>query len=238
MYKQYNSRELFQILTPKAAVKFKHNSVGMVALTPRRRDRRPDAATARRRPSTAPTSRSPKSLPIEAKERATFGIDNRFAVAEPLPVDDFEAWNQTVNEDFDKLHQGKSTLPKPVQRLQPAVFDWAQRVRQPLRRVGLRRLLRLRLAAVLQRRLSLGLVAALLRRPLVQLQRLHVLGRRASPGAGSLTTSASGSGTASGAGIGFPARPSPRPGSIGRSSADIGPGGPGRCGIGACGITT
>ncbi|MDD8025283.1 MAG: FecR domain-containing protein [Acidobacteriota bacterium] len=126
MYKEYSGRELFQILTPKAAVKFKHNSVGTVGLTP-------DGATdvqVRYGKATAlygADLKTPKSLVVEAKQRAVFGTDNRFSLADPLPSDAFEAWNTSVNKDFDALHQGKSTLPKPVQRLMPAVFDWAQR---------------------------------------------------------------------------------------------------------------
>ena len=126
MYMQYNNRELFQVLTPKAAFKFRHNSVGMITLAA-------DGSTDIQMQYGKATAlygadlKTPKELPIAAKERATFTPDNRFAVGEPLPVDDFESWNKAVNEDFDKLHQGKSMLPKPVQRLMPAVAAWAQR---------------------------------------------------------------------------------------------------------------
>ncbi len=126
MYKQYNSRELFQVLTPKTAVKFKHNSVGLVELTP-------GPATDVQVQYGKATAlygadlKTPKSLEIKAKERATFTPDNRFALGEPRPVGDFEMWNKSVNDRFEALHEGQSELPKPVQKLMPAVFDWAQR---------------------------------------------------------------------------------------------------------------
>ncbi len=126
MYKQYNSRELFQVLTPKAAIKFKHNAVGIVALGA-------DGATdvqvqyGKAVALYGADLKTPKSLEIAAKERATFTPDNRFALGEPRPVDGFEAWNKAVNDDFEALHEGTTMLPKPVQRLTPAVFYWAQR---------------------------------------------------------------------------------------------------------------
>lgn len=126
MYKQYNSRELFQVLTPKAAVKFKHNAVGIVTLSP-------DGATdvqVRYGKAVAlygADLKTPKQLEIAAKERATFAPDNRFALGAEKPMDGFEEWNKAVNDDFEALHEGKAMLPKPVQRLSPAVFYWAQR---------------------------------------------------------------------------------------------------------------
>jgi hypothetical protein len=126
MYKQYNSRELFQILTPKAAVKFKHNAVGIVALMP-------DGATdvqvqyGKAVALYGADLKTPKSFDIAAKERAAFTPDNRFALGEPRPMDDFEIWNKSINDDFETLHEGKTTLPKPVQRLSSAVITWAQR---------------------------------------------------------------------------------------------------------------
>ncbi len=126
MYKQYNNRELFQVLTPKTAVKFKHNAVGIVALGA-------DGATdvqvqyGKAVALYGADLKAPKQLEIAAKERATFTPDNRFALGEPRPVDGFEAWNKAVNDDFEALHEGKSALPKPVQKLSPAVFYWAQR---------------------------------------------------------------------------------------------------------------
>ncbi len=125
-YKQYGNRELFQVLTPKAAIKPKHQSVGLIGLTV-------GGATEVQMIHGKATAlygadlKSPKTLLLESKEGVIFGADNRFTLGQPLPFEGFEAWNVSVNADFDKLHKGLTPLPKPVQRLQPAVFDWAQR---------------------------------------------------------------------------------------------------------------
>jgi len=126
LYKQFGSREIFQILTPKAAVKPRHNSVALVGINA-------SGATevqmiyGKAEALYGADLKSPKKLLVETKEGATFGVDNRFSLGEPLPFEAFEAWNMTVNEEFDKLHKGLTPLPKPVRNLAPAVQEWAVR---------------------------------------------------------------------------------------------------------------
>lgn len=125
-YKQYGNRELFQILTTKAAVKPKHQSVALIGLTTEG-GTEVQMLYGKATVLYGADLKAPKSLLVEPKEGATFGADNRFTLGSPLRFEGFEAWNKSVNADFDKLHEGLTPLPKPVQRLQPAVFDWAQR---------------------------------------------------------------------------------------------------------------
>lgn len=125
-YKQYGNRELFQVLTAKAAVKPKHQSVAVIGLTPAG-GTEVQMLYGKATVLYGADLKTPKSLLVEPKEGATFGADNRFTLGPPLPAGAFEAWNKSVNADFDKLHRGVTPLPKPVQRLQPAVFEWAQR---------------------------------------------------------------------------------------------------------------
>jgi hypothetical protein len=126
MYKEYDSDEMFQVLTQIAAVKMKHNTVAMIK------------------------AGSDQGTDVQVKNGNAyilFGTDEnktkdkkigkleRLAVAENGQVTrgtysedgDFERWNQAINADFDGLHEGQSVLPKPVQKLPQAVFDFAQK---------------------------------------------------------------------------------------------------------------
>jgi hypothetical protein len=126
MYKEYDRTELFQVLTPNAAVKLRHNSVATIAAVS---DGSSDIqvaygkATAMFGPdkghlSEAVAGRNVR-LVIDAQGKAMTGA--------PSPDPEFASWNETINRSFTDLHEGKSVLPKPLIRgVTKATFYFAQ----------------------------------------------------------------------------------------------------------------
>lgn len=126
MYKQYSAKEMFQVLTPKAAIKLKHNTVAMIGLMA---DGGSDVQVKYGKASVlyGADLKTPKELALAAGERVTISAANRFALQDYLPNTDFETWNKAINDDFLGLHAGKTPLPKAVQRLSSAVTYFAQK---------------------------------------------------------------------------------------------------------------
>jgi len=129
MFKEYSNRELFQVLTPVAAVKLGHNSVAMVRTLPdKTTDIQMEQGEAR-----IMFGRGEKQLEekkIKKQERWIVTSDNKAEPSEYFASGDFIAWNKTVNENFDVLH-GDSFLPNPVERYPLAVRYFAQKYGNP-----------------------------------------------------------------------------------------------------------
>jgi hypothetical protein len=124
MYKQYSSKEMFQIVTPNAAVKMAHNAVATIGAPAGGTDLQIAFGRAdvlygpnpeRLIEKTVAKNETMKISPAHTAEFGTAGAPT-----------DFEAWNADINKHFDELHKGKTMIPKPVQRLNPAVFYFAQ----------------------------------------------------------------------------------------------------------------
>jgi len=126
MYKQYNSKEIFQVVTGNSSIKLKHNTVAMVGLG---KDSSTDIQV---KYGTAqvlygPDSQNLKEQAVGKYEKLTISPDNKFAFQPYLEDTDFETWNKSINEDFEALNEGVSALPKPIQRLPQSVYYFAQR---------------------------------------------------------------------------------------------------------------
>jgi hypothetical protein len=125
MYREYGKKELFQVLTPNAAVRMKHNSVATVALAG-------DGATeaqvkyGRAQVLFGPDERSLDDRTVNKGERLIILKDHQSELAPAIDGTAFELWNNEVNAHFADLHRGLSVLPKPLQKLPPAVFYFAQ----------------------------------------------------------------------------------------------------------------
>jgi hypothetical protein len=127
-YREYDRKEMFQVLTSNAAVRLKHNSVALIALGP-------DGATeaqvkyGRGRVLFGPDERSLDERAVQKGERLIVLADHQAELATAIDGTAFELWNNEVNAHYWKLRGGlnaQSALPKPVQRLTPAVFYFAQ----------------------------------------------------------------------------------------------------------------
>ena len=125
MYNKYDSRELFQVITPCAAVKLDHNAVALIKLGG---EGNTDVQVERGKVNLL--SGSDKlhidQTKIEQKQRFIVSADNQVRSAEYVMISDFKSWNESINKDFTALHEA-SFLPKPIQKLPQAVFYFAQK---------------------------------------------------------------------------------------------------------------
>ncbi len=125
MYKEYNSSEMFQVLTPSSAVKLNHQTVATVSLAS-------DGATnvqVKAGKANLMFGTAAKTLKTESARKME-QVTIRGAQVQRASYDansDFEQWNDRINAEFEELHEGESALPKPVQNLPGAVFYFAQK---------------------------------------------------------------------------------------------------------------
>jgi hypothetical protein len=125
MYKEYNRGEMFQVLTPNAAVKMKHNSVAVIAAAG-------DGSTetqvkyGKARVLFGANEKLLADKDVRKGERLIVQKDDQFQLASAIADTAFELWNKDVNAHFEDLHEGLTSLPKPIQKLPGAVFYFAQ----------------------------------------------------------------------------------------------------------------
>jgi len=125
MYKEYDRKEIFQVLTPNAAVKMKHNSVAVVAASP---DGTTDAQVKYGRAQVlfGPAEQRLEDRAVKKGERLIVLADHQSELAAAIEGTAFELWNKEINAHFEELHEGLTAIPKPIQKLPPAVFYFAQ----------------------------------------------------------------------------------------------------------------
>ncbi len=126
MYREYDRREMLQVMTGSAAVKLKQRSVASIeaagdgSTTARVRYGKADVM------STAGGGRMVKTR-VEKGQSLRVFPDGRTERG-PFPVlSGFEEWNAAINADYDGSHREMTPLPKPVQNLPGAVFYFAQK---------------------------------------------------------------------------------------------------------------
>jgi hypothetical protein len=125
MYREYDRREIFQVLTPNAAVKMKHNSVVLITAAA-------DGSTetqvkfGKTQMRFGASERLLDDQAVRKGERLIVQKDSQFQLAPSIEGTAFDLWNKDVNAHFDDLHEGLTALPKPIQKLPGAVFYFAQ----------------------------------------------------------------------------------------------------------------
>jgi Family of unknown function (DUF6600)/FecR protein len=125
MYKRCHSKEIFQVVTPGAAVKLDPNSVVLVRLAGERdTDVQVERGKAFLLYGGDKSHLSQKS--INGKQRGIVTSEDKIELADYEAFSDFKAWNESINSHFQELHEG-NYLPKPLQKLPQAVFDFAQK---------------------------------------------------------------------------------------------------------------
>jgi hypothetical protein len=126
MYKEYDFRELFQVMTAAAAIKFGQNTVAQVKAAA-------DGATelqVKRGKATVlygPSEAQAKEKGVGKLERLIVSKDGLAHKAAYAADTDFERWNEEINASFNDLHKGLSFLPHPVRRYSPAIVAWAEK---------------------------------------------------------------------------------------------------------------
>jgi hypothetical protein len=126
MYREYDSREVFQVLTANAAVKLDHRTVATIKVST---DGATDVQVKAGKASAlfGPSEQDRKDKAVRKLERLIIQSDNQFQAADYIADTEFEKWNDEVNANFEEMHEGKSALPKPIQKLPDAVFYFAQK---------------------------------------------------------------------------------------------------------------
>ncbi|MCJ7587168.1 MAG: FecR family protein [Candidatus Aminicenantes bacterium] len=125
MYTEYDRRELFQILTPNAALKMKNHAVAQVVAAA-------DGSTGIQVDNGkveilfGPSEKKTGKENIRSGERAVVAADGSLRKAEFHNGTEFEAWNKSLNANFVKTHDGLTPLPKPIQKMPKAIFYFAQ----------------------------------------------------------------------------------------------------------------
>jgi hypothetical protein len=125
MYKEYDRGEMFQVLTPNAAVKMKPNAVAVLTAAS---DGTTEAQVDNGRVQVlfGPDEKKLDDRAVKKGERLIVLADHQTELAAAIQGTAFELWNQEVNAHFDDLHAGLTALPKPIQKLPGAVFYFAQ----------------------------------------------------------------------------------------------------------------
>jgi hypothetical protein len=126
MYKRYIRKEIFQVITPNAAVKMNHESVAMITAKP---DRSTDVHVNAGKVFAlfGPDEDHTKKEKIKKGQTMTVTADHRILAAPYIEIEDFEAWNEKVNREFLELHEGKAVIPLPIQKMPLAIFHFAQK---------------------------------------------------------------------------------------------------------------
>jgi hypothetical protein len=129
MYKRYIRKEIFQIITPNAAVKLNHKSVAMIHVKP---DGNTDVFVKEGKAHMLfGTSENAIQTELVKKPEMITVTPNHELERKPYEmVDDFEEWNGSINKEFHDLHDEKSVLPLPIQKLPKSVFYFAQKYGQ------------------------------------------------------------------------------------------------------------
>jgi hypothetical protein len=126
MYKRYDKREVFQIITPNAAVMMEHNAVAFI-------NAKEDGGTdIQVKEGEAHILYGPDEYlmveeEVKKSQKLTVSPDHLLIGASYEEDVDFELWNENMNESFVELHRGKSFIPAPIQKYSPAVFYFAQK---------------------------------------------------------------------------------------------------------------
>ncbi|MGB9835989.1 MAG: DUF6600 domain-containing protein [Candidatus Saccharicenans sp.] len=126
MYTAYNSWEIFQLVTPAAALKMKNHTVLVVAQD----EPGPTKIAVLQGSAKVLFGPDEKNLRTQALKKGQNLIISGASQTEKVSVisefGEFVAWNEKINREFVELHKGLTPLPKPVQKLPSAVFYFAQ----------------------------------------------------------------------------------------------------------------
>jgi len=125
MYKEYDSHEMFQLLTPVAALKMSHKTVATVRAAA---DGSTDIQVKYGKASAlfGPDEKSLEKQNIKSLERLVILGPKQSQRSTYLADSEFELWNDDINAHFSDIHKGQSVLPKPIQKLPDAVYYFAQ----------------------------------------------------------------------------------------------------------------
>lgn len=126
MYKKYIRQEIFQVITPNAAVKLNHNAVSLI-------DASAEGGTdihmseGKGYALYGPNENSIKRQAVKKSQKIVITPDNQAVASHSDEIEDFVAWNEKLSREFDAYHEGKAVIPLPIQKLSKGVVYFAQK---------------------------------------------------------------------------------------------------------------
>lgn len=126
MYKEYDRAEILQVLLPQASVKLKHNTVALMGTEPGGQAE-VGVEYGRADVMFGPDETSTVKKSLKKGERLDFSVEGRVTAGLLDLGGPFAVWNKEMNRSFEKMHEGIAALPKPIQKLPPSVFYFAQK---------------------------------------------------------------------------------------------------------------
>lgn len=126
MYKRYKQGEVFQIITPRTAIKLDQHSVGFV-------NAKADGSTdikiteGKGHVMYGADEEHLEKTKLKKHNTLTVSPDDTIARGVYQQDTDFELWNEGMNEDFVALHKGVTFIPEPIYRYPEAVVYFAQK---------------------------------------------------------------------------------------------------------------
>lgn len=127
LYRAYDRREVFQVLTPNAAVKLRKSAIATVD---RGADGTTGVETARGSVQVlfGPTAAKTSKRKVHAGRRFVVGPDHAGGTeSRATAPGDFGTWNRSMTDRFERERQGKAPLPGALRRSPRAVVDFAHR---------------------------------------------------------------------------------------------------------------
>jgi hypothetical protein len=130
MYKEYNAKEIFQVLTPNAAIKFKHATIASLTLEGNG-NTNVQVEYGKCFVLAGPDANRLEEEEIAKGKSAAISTNGAIKLGLSNPEAEFDAYNKSINKNYEELHQGLTPLPKAIQRLPKAVFYFAQTYGNP-----------------------------------------------------------------------------------------------------------
>jgi len=126
MYREYRNTEAFQLIVPNASVLLKH-STQLMLRTSDSGDTEVQVWGGKASVLYGPGEQRLEQLPVKKSEVLTVNAFHKASYTEHTIDAEFYLWNQNINKNFEQTHEGLTAIPKPIQRLSPAVFNFAQK---------------------------------------------------------------------------------------------------------------
>lgn len=123
---QVYRREIFQIITPLAAIKMATRSTNHVTITEDNQIR----VNVIRGKTGILIDRDQKKVKTEflrAGKSCRIGKQGLAIEETEIPASDFVLWNREINQNFKTLHEGKSRVPPVIYRRSPGIVHFAEK---------------------------------------------------------------------------------------------------------------
>lgn len=129
MYKRYDRPEIFQVRTSNAAAKISHGTVALLEYDGR--DSLLQVVSGKSSVIFGPDERRKKVTGVKREEALRINQDHESLEAAYAPDHTFWLWNEDINRNFKALHEGKTSIPKPIYRYPRAVIEFAEKYSHP-----------------------------------------------------------------------------------------------------------